>query len=361
MPSRALTRHASCRLAPATYAERRAELAADDAAAAAALAAREALSARATLPLLSLQPPLLPGQRVRLRLAEPRLLRLAHALFAAPPPQRLACTDRRPVVGGILTECDVLGIAPIRGGAVQLILRGRRRVSLLAPPPEAEDEDGLILLQVGPACDDPPAAAAAAPDLASLAAETRRFAQDWAARVAGGGFERIPGQMSQTLGELGPCPVGDDAAAAERVGLWAAALLSPSPPLAIAPDVRAAALHGRDTRARLLLVCEALTSSMATMGMGSRATAAFAAAVNGVGALADGAARASTLLSRLWQSRGDSVAPAVAPSGNANAAANGLPMGMMPRAEAAADDAPLPASAAAGGAADAAAEQGAPA
>ena len=324
------------------------------------LAAREALSARATLPLLSLQPPLLPGQRVRLRLAEPRLLRLAHALFAAPPPQRLACTDRRPVVGGILTECDVLGIAPIRGGAVQLILRGRRRVSLLAPPPEHEDGDGLILLQVGPACDDPPAAAAPGQDageleLSSLAAETRRFASDWAARVAGGGFERSPGQMSQTLGELGPCPVGDDAAAAERVGLWAAALLSPSPPLAIAPDVRAAALHGRDTRARLLLVCEAMTSSMATMGMGSRATAAFAAAVNGVGALADGAARASTLLSRLWQSRGDSVAPAVAPSGGGAAAASGLPMGMMPRAEA--DDAPLPASAAAGGPSDSAAEQ----
>jgi len=326
-------------------------------AAAAALAAREALSARATLPMLSLQPPLLPGQRVRLRLAEPRLLRLAHALFAAPPPQRLACTDRRPVVGGILTECDVLGIAPIRGGAVQLILRGRRRVALLAPPPEHEDEDGLIVLQVGPACDDPPDAAAAAPpgqaDLASLAAETRRFASDWAARVAGGGFERTPGQMSQALGELGPCPVGDDAAAAERVGLWAAALLSPSPPLAIAPDVRAAALHGRDTRARLLMVCEALTSSMATMGMGSRATAAFAAAVNGVGALADGAARATTLLSRLWQSRGDSVAPPVPPS----AGGTGLPRGMMPRAEAAADDAPLPASAAAGGQ-GATAEQG---
>jgi hypothetical protein len=240
-----------------------------------------------------------------------------------------------------LTEADVINIAPLRGGAVQLTLRGRRRVALTEPPPERENSDGLIMLQVGPACDETPPDAGAVAELAALAAETRRFATDWAARVAGGGFERTPGQIASALGELGPCPVGDDAAAAERVGLWAAALLTPTPALDIAPDVRSAALHGRDTRARLLLVCDAMTSSMGAMGVGSRATAAISAAVAGAGALADGAARAGLLLSRLWQSRGDAVVTPVSPRPPpADVAAQAQPLGMMPRAPSSHQEAP---------------------
>ncbi len=331
------------------------------AAAAAAAAARDAAAAPATLPLLIFQPPLLPGQTVRLRLQEPRLLRLAHALCSAPPPIRVALSECVPSLGDAFTEADVTAIAPLRGAAVALTLRGRRRVQLTAPlPPVASRE--VPRATVGPFTDvlpmapGPGAAASYAAELAALSAETRRLAVAWTAAVRAGAFERGPGQLDAALADLGAMPQGDapaDAASQhERLSLWVAALVSPCPPLSIAPDVRRAALRGRDTRARLQLVCEALRASCATMGAARGAGAALAAAAAAVGGWADGAARASGLLSRLWQRRGEEVLPPVAAeetaeahemdADDAAAAAaarrhvHAHALGMMPRAEAAA-------------------------
>jgi hypothetical protein len=290
----------------------------DAAAAAAAAAARDAGEVAVTLPLLIVSPLLLPGQRLRVALAEPRLLRLAHELYSAPPPRRIALADAMPPVtaaGGeaaaILTEADVLGVSALRGGAVALTLIGRRRVALLSPmaaPPD--DPQGVPLACVGAARDALYAGdAASRAELAALTTETRRLVAAWVSRLREGGFERAPGALNAVLTDLGPAPPGDTPADAEALSLWAAALVNAQPLLASASDVRAAALRGRDTRARLLLVCEALAASSQHMGATTRAAAVVAATAQQVGAWAEGAARAGSLLARLWQARAAAVLP----------------------------------------------------
>ena len=78
-------------------------------------------------------------------------------------------------------------------------------------------------------------------DLARLlqqAAALERLVEEWRSLVESGGWQRFPGQLAKCLDDLGAMPPAPDAAGAAERALWVGALINPLPALGVAPEIR---------------------------------------------------------------------------------------------------------------------------
>ena len=104
---------------------------------------------------------------------------------------------------------------------------------------------------------------------AILADEVRGAIKQWLSIVQRGGFEGRHNEIVEGLADYGPPRVSrwqeyhwDDL---ERLGLWAAAVINPLPPVGLAPEIRRLALEATDATSRLMLVLGATERSLARL------------------------------------------------------------------------------------------------
>jgi hypothetical protein len=117
-----------------------------------------------------------------------------------------------------------------------------------------------------------------------LATELQSVITTWLDVVERRGYEQVPGEIVEGLADFGPSRAARDYDQAragpvvehsswsdyERLGLWAAAVINPLPPLGVAPEIRVLALEMTDSRARLALVLQAAERSLAMISRSSR-------------------------------------------------------------------------------------------
>ena len=293
------------RFSPVEYAARRGELAAQR-------TQSEAASALpAAAPLLSLpSTPLLPGQRCAVRLSSPAHLRLLHSLFAgreAPQRRLVALTLGSGSTSAVLARVHSAAALPGSGGVVHVVLHALQRARLGQQVQEEEDAHDVPVYALSPLRDAALDAASRA-EAELLARELRLLCGVWCARVRScersRGAAQGPNSVSALLSELG-APPGEDPAA---LSFWACALLNPTTMHAFTcvPDIRAAALECVETRARLMVVTQAMQASLGAMGAITQAETAWTGAAS---AVSDGVSRGRTLFDSLYASRRAQVAP----------------------------------------------------
>ena len=248
-----------------------------------------------SFPLFVLEP-LLPGQTMVLHVFEPRYLRLTERALTEPALDRqFGMIASAPRPSGIATHgvsVKILEHQRISGGRYLLTVRASKRFRVL----RTFEVDGYRNASIAWAKDvqpEPPIARAGErpreettdPDLLEasiLASELQLSIYTWLGVVERRGYERVPGEILEGLSDFGPLRLAsNDPLRAggngreswsdyERLGLWAAAVINPLPPLGVAPEIRILALEMSDTRARLALVLQATERSLAMISRSKR-------------------------------------------------------------------------------------------
>jgi len=302
---------------PEEYEQRRVEIAVETAPAAAECASD-------VLPLFYLDP-MLPRQRMRLNIFEPRYrLMVARCLEGSRVFGMLGVSHSRgqvePMRIGVEVEICENEVQP--DGRLHIEVRAKRRfevrgetwqcdqyavahivwlpapdtdfspASALNPLPREDGDAALALVQSS--ADDSPAhpggsppapredeaserqnrgmhlggrsARAFALDLARLlqqAAALEKLVEEWRSLVESGGWQRFPGQLAKCLDDLGAMPPAPDAAGAAERALWVGALINPLPALGVAPEIRPLLLAASfDEEAMVCIATEGIQQSI---------------------------------------------------------------------------------------------------
>ena len=104
----------------------------------------------------------------------------------------------------------------------------------------------------------------------NLAGELRLTIEEWLKEVRRG-WERQQGQIEDILKSIGDPDLhasgkyDEQLHSCERLGMWAAALINPLPPLGVASEIRPEALQTTDTGERLKLLLGAYEQSLVFM------------------------------------------------------------------------------------------------
>lgn len=209
-------------------------------------------------------------------LTEPQLARSFGMIAPAPRPSGLATHG---------VKVSILEHQRVPGGRFLLTVRAERRFRVL----RTWEIDGYRNASVAWAKDDVPqmrsgngfggsveegAASSIDPEpafvhAAILADEVRGAIKQWLSIVQRGGFEGRHNEIVEGLADYAPPRVSrwqeyhwDDL---ERLGLWAAAVINPLPPVGLAPEIRRLALEATDATSRLMLVLGATERSLARL------------------------------------------------------------------------------------------------
>jgi Lon protease-like protein len=235
-----------------------------------------ALATQEELPVL-LFVPLLPAQRLTLRLAEPAHLHmLKHCMDNGGGVEAgggrfgmLALDPGTQQLLGFGTECEVLGVREgDEGDGVCIDVIGRRPFALAGEVwTEGRYQASRVVWHPGPAIDE---LGAQAPSMAVLQASERLevLVNEWL-RLARGRGARVQ-DVDGSLGPLGPMPPAHRPSAR---AMWAASLINPAAdgakfePLSI-PEMRHVMLAARDTAERLRVVSGALCRSISALQAG---------------------------------------------------------------------------------------------
>ena len=247
-----------------------------------------ALQGLPSFPLFVLEP-LLPGQVMSLHVFEPRYIRLTERALTEPQLARsFGMIAPAPRPSGLAThgvKVSILEHQRVPGGRFLLTVRAERRFRVL----RTWEIDGYRNASVAWAKDDVPqmrsgngfggsveegAASSIDPEpafvhAAILADEVRGAIKQWLSIVQRGGFEGRHNEIVEGLADYAPPRVSrwqeyhwDDL---ERLGLWAAAVINPLPPVGLAPEIRRLALEATDATSRLMLVLGATERSLARL------------------------------------------------------------------------------------------------
>lgn len=205
----------------------------------------------------------LPRQRLKLHVYEPRYRRLMAATLASRTPTfgvvgwQAAAPGQRSLAP-VATECEVLNSALLADGRYLCEVVGVRRCRLLR---DWEEDEGYRRAAIETLVDDPVDDHAR---LESLCADVAAQVSVWIDRVRVGGWERSRHQLNAILAELGPIPNIDDA---ESFSLWVGALINPIPALGVAPEIRLDILVQTSTLERLNTLNIALRRSINHMAI----------------------------------------------------------------------------------------------
>ena len=227
---------------------------------------------------------MLPKQRMKIHVFEPRYRRLVkRSLERDPPTFGIVGATPDNVMASVFCECEIVECTETPDGRYfcECVARRRRRIAR-----DWVGDDGFRVACVED-LDDDAAGDADAADAARLVADLDGRLDLWLRRCRAGGWG-ASATLDAVLDDLGPRPAAAGPAVdAEAYGLYAAALINPLPPLGVAPEVRLDALRATDSLARLRLVDRALALSLRHLDPQRRATAVLA---NGLLRLARAAA-----------------------------------------------------------------------
>lgn len=199
--------------------------------------------------------PVLPRQRLKLHVFEPRYRRLVATALDSEKRFGIAGWVGRHMAD-VVTECEILDHAALPDGRYLCEVVGRSRYRVLR---DWESDAGYRVAAVTPCRDDPVDRDDPTSDrLRQTAVDAAAQVGVWCDNVRIGGWERIRGQLDTILTDLGPMPPLHDY---EALGLWCAALLNPLPALGVAPEIRLDVLTHTSSLDRLVTVLAAFQAS----------------------------------------------------------------------------------------------------
>lgn len=270
-----------------------------------------------SFPLFVLEP-LMPGQMMSLHVFEPRYIRLTERALSERRLERsFGMIASAPRPSGLAThgvQATIVEHQRVPGGRYLLTVKARRRFRILRtwdvdgyrnasivwagdqrPPPRpmaaaarshsarpSGESDAGGGGEASAAGGDPPRRPLEADmsvdvqllQASILADELREAIRKWLSIVDRGGFENRRNEILDGLMDYGPPRVvvwqDNTWADLETLGLWAAAVINPLPPLGLAPEIRLPALELTDTTARLTLILEATERSVAMLSRPNR-------------------------------------------------------------------------------------------
>mmetsp|Transcript_14889 Transcript_14889/g.44946 ORF Transcript_14889/g.44946 Transcript_14889/m.44946 type:complete len:483 (+) Transcript_14889:291-1739(+) len=177
-------------------------------------------AAEAPIPLFVMAV-MLPGERMRLHIFEPRYRLLVRRAMEGSRRLGMAAPAAGGSVAPIAMECEITECQPLADGRFYLELKGLRRFKV----GELTEQDGYRVAIPEFIEDEPPEEGSEAEALREVEADVEARADAWVHRIQVIATTRLGGRMTEMLERAGPKPPPGCAGRAEKLGYWVACVL----------------------------------------------------------------------------------------------------------------------------------------
>lgn len=178
-------------------------------------------SSEPSLPLFVMAS-MLPGERMRLHIFEPRYRLLVRRAMEGSRRLGMVALGERGTIARFATECEITECQPLADGRFYLELRATRRFKV----GRQEELDGYRVAVPQFVEDDPvPNGTPEADELRAVMQEVETHADDWVQQLRVIGASRLGGRVAELLERAGPKPLPDVQGRPEKLGFWVACVL----------------------------------------------------------------------------------------------------------------------------------------